>query len=86
MSRKLSDGRGAFGVRGELSEPGRFIHDILFLRNDFRLVGVEFVEDHGPKPRRGDLRLLGKNILFEVIPQNSSKVNVLVMIYAPEKT
>ena len=59
MLRKASDGRRAFGVRGELAEKGRFIQDVVIHRSYGCVVGVYFVEDDGPEPRRGDLRLLG---------------------------
>ena len=82
--RKTSNRRRAFGVRGILVEEGSLVHHIVMSRNDGWVISVNFIKDDGPESRRGDLRLLGKHVLLEVILKNASEVHVAVVVDAPK--
>ena len=86
MIRKTSNGWRAFGVGAVLAESGGLEHHVIISRSDGRVLGVYDVEDDRPETCRGDLRLLGKEVLFEVIPKNASEVQVFVIVDAPKKS
>ena len=72
MIRNTSDGRWTFWVGVVLAERGCLVHNVRVIRSDGGVFGVDDVQDYGPKTSRGDLRLLSKNILLEVISKDAS--------------